>query len=301
MTVKLSVVINTLNEEKNIERAIKSVSFADEILVCDMNSDDKTAVISKRLGAKIIFHRRVGYVEPARDFAISKAEGEWILIIDADEEIPDSLGDKIKELIYKESVLTHVEIPRKNIIFGKTLKASMWWPDYHTRLFKKGFVDWGNKIHSKPKTQGQGLTLEAQERWAITHYHYSSISQFLERMDRYSTIQARELRDTGYEFDYRDLVKKPLNEFLSRFFAHRGFDDGLHGLALGLLQAFSFLVVYLKVWEMRGFSAKEVKFEEINEVFKGSGEELSYWMKYGNLSRNPLKRTMQKIKNRFSI
>lgn len=296
---KLSVVINTFNEEKNIERAIKSVSWADEILICDMYSDDDTAVIAKKLGAKIIFHKRVGFVEPARNMAISKADGEWVLVLDADEEIPGSLADKIKEIVSKDGVVTFVEIPRLNIIFGKPLKASMWWPDYNIRLFKKDSVTWGSKIHSKPKTQGQGLTLHSDESHAIIHHHYGSLSQFIQRMDRYTSIQAKELKESGYEFSWKDLITKPLGEFLSRFYVNRGFEDGLHGLSLSLLQAFSHLVMYLKVWERKEFEGENLKFEELNTVLKNSGDEVSHWMKYGNLSKNKIKRVFQKIKNKL--
>lgn len=298
--IKISVVINTFNEEKNIERAMKSVSWADEILVCDMYSDDDTAVIAKKLGAKILFHKRIGFVEPARNFAISKAEGDWILILDADEEIPDTLADKIKEVAHQDSVVTFVEIPRQNIIFGKTMKASMWWPDYNIRFFKQGAITWGNKIHSKPKTEGQGLRLAELERFAIIHHHYDTISQFIQRMDRYTSIQAKELKESGYEFEWKDLVSKPLGEFLSRFFATRGFEDGIHGLALSLLQAFSHFIMYLKTWEEKGFEKKDLKYSEVSESFKSSGKEISYWLKYGNLSTNKVKRTIQLIKNRLS-
>lgn len=296
---KLSVVINTFNEEKNIERAIKSVSFADEIVVCDMYSDDDTAVIAKKLGAKIIFHKRVGFVEPARNLAISQASGEWVLILDADEEVSDGLKDKIKEIISKHGVVTFVEVPRKNIIFGKALKGAMWWPDYNIRLFKKEAVSWSSKIHSKPKTVGQGLILSPLDNYAIIHNHYNSVSQFIQRMDRYTSVQAKELKDSGYQFDWKDLIKKPLGEFLSRFYANRGFDDGLHGLALSLLQAFSHLVMYLKTWEKEEFSSKQLKFEELNKTLRESGSEVDHWMKYGNLSSNKLKRVLQKIKNRL--
>lgn len=300
MHSKISVVINTFNEEKNIANAIKSVTWADEIIVCDMYSDDDTGVIAKKLGAKILFHKRIGFVEPARNFAISKAENNWVLILDADEEIPDSLADKIREIVAKEGVVTFVEIPRQNIIFGKTMKASMWWPDYNIRLFKKGSVTWGNKIHTRPKTEGQGLTLPDQERLAIIHHHYDSISLFLQKMDRYSSIQARELKESGYEFDWKDLISKPIGEFLSRFFANRGFEDGIHGLALSFLQAFSHFAMYLKTWEAKGFDKKELKYSEINQSFKDSGKEIAYWLKYGNLSTNKVKRTLQLIKNRLS-
>jgi glycosyltransferase involved in cell wall biosynthesis len=299
MVGKLSVVINTFNEEKNIERAIKSVSFADEIVVCDMYSDDDTAVIAKKLGAKIIFHKRVGFVEPARNLAISQAQGDWVLVLDADEEVSDGLKDKVKEIISQDSVLTHVEIPRKNIIFGNALKGAMWWPDYNIRLFKKDSITWSNKIHSRPKTTGQGLTLSPLESHAIIHNHYSSISQFIQRMDRYTSIQAKELKDSGYEFNWKDLISKPLGEFLSRFYANRGFEDGLHGLSLSLLQAFSHLVMYLKTWEKEDFDSKTLRFDDLNNTLRESGKELDHWMKYGNLPKNKIKRVLQKIRNRL--
>jgi glycosyltransferase involved in cell wall biosynthesis len=300
MDPKISVVINTFNEEAIIERAIKSVSWADEVLVCDMHSDDNTAVIAKKQGAKIILHKRLNFVEPARNLAISKSSHDWILILDPDEEIPESLGVKLKEIISKPGVVTHVEIPRKNIIFGKWMKAAMWWPDNNIRFFKRDTVSWSNKIHSKPKTQGQGLTLFPEERYAITHYHYNSVGQFLNKLNRYTDIQARELKNDGYDFEWRDLIKKPLGEFLSRFFAHRGYEDGVHGLALSLLQAFSHLVMVLKVWELKEFEKKNLNFEDVKTTFKDSGVEVAYWLKYGNLSKNPIKRTIQKIKNRLS-
>ena len=176
----------------------------------------------------------------------------------------------------------------------------MWWPDYNIRLFKKDCVIWSNKIHSKPKTEGQGLTLPPHESYAIIHNHYNSISQFIQRMDRYTSIQAKELKESGYQFDWKDLISKPLGEFLSRFYSNRGFEDGLHGLSLSLLQAFSHLIMYLKTWEKEGFESKQLKFEELNNTFKESGKELDHWMKYGNLSKNTIKRVLQKIKNRLA-
>lgn len=294
---KISVVINTYNEEKYIKQAIESVKWADEILVCDMHSDDDTAIVAKKAGAKVIFHKHMPFVEPARNFAISKTSYDWVLVMDPDEEIPETLAKKLQEVANQESVTTFFELPRKNLIFGKWVKASMWWPDYNIRFFKKETVSWGDKIHIKPKTTGQGIQLPAEERFAIIHHHYDSISQFLHRLDRYTSIQAKELKQAGEEFDWRDLFTKPLSEFLSRFFANRGFDDGVHGLALSLLQAFSFLIVYLKLWEMREFKQQDLKFDEVKKEAQKAGEQISYWFKYGNLSKNPLKRALQKVKN----
>lgn len=300
MGIKISVVINTLNEEKVIEQAVASVKWANEVLVCDMNSEDNTALVAKKAGAKVIFIKRQPFVELARNLSISKTSGDWILVMDPDEEIPESLGVKLREIANAGGVATYVDVPRKNLIFNKWVKASMWWPDYKPRFFKKGSVTWGNKIHLPQQTTGQGITLPADERYAFIHHHYASIGQFLSRMNRYTTIQAKELVEQGYQFKWQDLISKPLSEFLGRYFANRGFEDGLHGLVLSMLQAFSFLLVYIKVWEMEGFKEEKIEFGSLKVEADNAGKELRYWFKYGNLSKNPLKRFIQRAKNKVT-
>ncbi len=295
----ISVVINTFNEERDIERAIRSVKWAQEVIVCDMHSTDKTVELTKKLGAKIFYHKKEDFVEPARNFAISKAEYDWVLILDPDEAIAENLKVKLTKISDKMNKIDYVKVPRKNIIFGKWMQASKWWPDLNIRFFRKGKVSWTNKIHQPPKALGQGLDLEAQEDYAIIHHHYESITQFLERMIRYTKIQAEELKKEGYLFDYKDLIKKPLSEFLSRFFANRGFEDGLHGLALSLLQSFSFLIVYLRLWEMEKFKQQSIDLKEFKEVNNQAGEELKYWFNYSSLSKNPFKSFLQKVKGKI--
>lgn len=278
----ISVVINTLNEEENIKRVIASVKWADEILVCDMHSEDKTVQIAKSLGAKVVMHKKERYVEPARNFAISKAAGEWILILDADEVILLDLAERLQEIAEKLLHISFVEIPRRNIIFGKGLEATGWWPDYHIRFFKKGSVVWQDQIHSKPEIRGEGLKLEAEEKWSIIHQNYKTVGEFVEKMNRYTQIQAEEIKETGYKFKWQDILQKPLDEFLSRFFANEGYRDGLHGLSLSLLQAFSHLVLYLKLWEMEGFKNGEIGVLEFDLERKKAGEALKYWIKEKN-------------------
>ena len=302
---KITVVINAFNEEKNIERVIDSCLWADEIVVVDDGSTDKTLEILSRLkvknqNLKVYNHKGVGYVEPARNFAISKANGDWVLIVDADEEIPLSLSQQLKKLPEGQDEISFIEVPRKNIIFGKWMRASMWWPDYNIRFFKKGDVTWSNLIHRPPQTKGTGIKLDPQEEFSIIHYHYESISQFVERLNRYTSVQSKELVDCGYKFVWTDLITKPVGEFLSRFFANRGFEDGLHGLALSLLQAFSFLVMYLKVWEIEKFTQREMNLKEIKTLKDQSGREIDYWFKHGNLSKNSFKRFVQKVGNKLS-
>ncbi len=274
---EVSVVINTLNEERNLPRALFSVrKFADEIVVVDMKSDDRTKEIAKNFGAKVFEHERMGYVEPARNFAISKASKEWILILDADEELPVSLKKVLEDIIRNPSA-DYYRVPRKNIIFGKWIKNTRWWPDYNVRFFKKGSVVWSKVIHSVPTTIGKGLDIEAKEENAIIHYNYESVEQFIERMNRYTTYQAKILVKNGYKFDWRDLIKMPSKEFLSRFFQAEGYKDGVHGLSLSMLQAFSELVLYLKVWQFEKFRKKPLNISQAVEEMRKAESDLHYW------------------------
>lgn len=278
MDQKISVIINTFNEEKNIETALKSVSFADEVIVCDMNSQDNTVEIAKKSGAQVIFYKYTGFVEPARNFAISKVSNPWILILDADERIENELRVRIKEIVAKTKNYDFVKIPRKNIIFGKWVKSG-WWPDYQIRLFKKGKVTWGDKIHSQPKTLGKGLSLPTEEKYALIHNNYQSIGQFIERMNRYTTIEADELEKQKVKFEWKYLIEKPLSEFLSRFFANKGYQDGLHGLVLSILQAISFFVVYLKVWENSKFRQEDLTIADFQAEIETGGKGVNYWFR----------------------
>lgn len=274
--MKISLVVNTFNEENNLTRCLESIKdFADEIIVVDMHSTDRTVQIAKKFEAKVFEHEYTRYVEPARNFALSKAKGEWILVLDADETIEESLKKALKEISVKDE-FDYVQIPRKNIIFGKWIKNSHWWPDYLIRFFRKGKVKYSDKIHVPPSPEGEGLKLSLKEENAIVHYNFQSISQFIERLNRYTDIQSDGLIEGGYKFHWPDLLIKPTNEFFSRFFAGEGYKDGVHGLALGLLQLFSEAVVYMKVWEKRGFEEEEVK--GFGKIFEQMVNNFLYWL-----------------------
>jgi glycosyltransferase involved in cell wall biosynthesis len=291
---KISVVVNTRNEEENIKRCLESVKWANEIIVVDMHSEDRTVEIAKKMGAKVFNHKYTLYVEPARNFAISKAAGDWILILDADEEVSPFLAKTLQELIEKPQDLTYFRLPRKNIIFNKWIKHSNWWPDYNIRFFKKGSLHWSAKIHSVPLTRGEGSDLEAKEINAINHYNYQTISQYIERLSRYTKIQSEDLIESDYRFDWRDMLKKPMGEFLSRFFAGEGYRDGLHGLVLSLLQAFSELVKYLRVWEKENFGD-----QDINNYHEVLEENINDYLHWQASSSNLIKKIRLKLKKKI--
>lgn len=280
--VGISVVINTRNEAENLRKAVFSVvDWASEVVVVDMESEDGTADLARKLGARVFSHKKLEYVEPARNFAVSKAKFDWILVLDPDEIVPVSLAKKLKKVVREQKLsgdITYVRIPRKNMVFGKWMRYSRWWPDYNIRFFKKGAVKWSNQIHVQPKVKGKGLDLEAVLEMAIVHHHYDSISQFVQRMDRYTTQQLKVLQDNDYVFRWQDLVIKPMGEFLSRYFSGEGYKDGLHGLALAMLQSFSELVLYLKVWESGRFKQEELNLLEVRAVVNQVIKDLWWWM-----------------------
>lgn len=276
--IKISAVVNTWNEEANIEGCLKSLLFCDEIVVVDMESNDRTVELAKEYTHKVFDHKKTGFVEPARNFAISKATGDWILIVDADERIPKDLVKKLQSITLQEN-LDFVRLARKNIIFGEWMRHSRWWPDYNVRFFKKGAVTWQNEIHSVPVTLGVGINLEATENLSIEHHHYSTIDEYIIRSIRYSNQQAKELIDAGYRFDAKDLIAKPIGEFLSRYFAGEGYKDGLHGFIISALQFYSILLVYIKLWQIQGNPrVSGNNFGKVwTTIFQNKYKEFRYW------------------------
>jgi len=276
---KLSIVINTRNEALELHRLLASVkNVADEIVIVDMHSTDDTKVVAKNFGAVVYDHEPLSYVEPARNFGISKATGEWILVLDPDEEISVSLASKIKEIVYSDiDTADYFALPRKNIIFGTWVKHSRWWPDITIRLFKKGHVSWDEAIHSVPITQGKGQDIAAKEEYAIMHHSYATIEDYVTRLNRYTTVQATALVDHGYSLVWQDLFSKPTSEFISRYFAGNGYKDGIHGIALAGLQAFSEFIVYAKVWQIEKFAEKKIAIPDIIVTMKKEKAALNYW------------------------
>ena len=297
--VKLSVVVDTYNKEKDLARCLESVTgLADEIVVCDEESTDNTVEIAKRFGAKIVTHKTVPYVELIRNFEVSKALGEWILIVDPDEEIPTSLVKKIRDTL-KNPKADYYRLLRKNIVFGKWLKHSRWWPDYNIRLFRKGYVSWSEVIHAVPITKGRGRDFQEKEDFAIIHYHYETIEQYVERMNRYTSAQAEMKISEGHKFSWKDLITKPADEFLSRYFFGGGYKDGVHGLAVSLLQGFSEAAVYLKVWQHEKFRQTEPNLTDIVSTMRKKEKDFRYWQADASFNEN--RSLIEKIRRRLRI
>lgn len=247
----ISVVVTNYNESEKLKKCLQSVKdFADEIVIIDLESEEKLDNIEKEFNAKIATHKFVPYVELVRNFSISQAQNEWILILDPDEVVGDKLKYRLKE-ISQEGKYNAVNIPRKNVFFGKWIAHSNWWPDRHIRFFDKQYVKWSQKIHSYPEVDGKILNLPSQKELAIEHFGYSNISEFIERQNRYSTIDALNRYENGERFSFFRFIWRPLREFLVRYIKHLGFLDGKYGFSLTVLMMIYQLIVEVKLWELK--------------------------------------------------
>lgn len=265
----LSVVIHTKNEEKMIVDCIKSVKkIADEIIVADMNSSDKTIELARNLGARIVSVPVYDFVEPARNFAISKAKNDWILVLDADERIGLKLGKTIKKIVEKNTYDV-VSFPRKNIILNKWMKHGLRWPDYQNRLFRKGFVQWSDAIHEKDTHKGRFYKIEPIESNALIHYNYSSVDQLMEKTIRYASNER--YYDNKKDLTTDDIHKRMEGEFSWRFYEHNGYRDGTHGLIVSkFMQVYRFLELAM-FWEREGMPELATS-EELRDLWSNERE-----------------------------
>lgn len=277
--MKLSVVINTKNSASTLKKTLESVKFADEIIVVDMNSVDNTTKIAKKFTSKVFQHKDVGYVEPARNFAISKAKHDWILIVDSDEVVSAGLKNYIKRIIKSKQPADIYLIPRQNIIFAHQMEHTGWWPDYQPRLFKKGQINWPDKIHQLPTLNGKVQKLPSENSLALVHHNYDNVASYLERLNRYTLIQAQN-EATGFveTVNASKIIRSFFEEFFRRFFVLSGYKDQVVGTSLSFLQAMYELVVKLRIWEQQENSQIKQPSSEIVASLETSRNHLNYWL-----------------------
>lgn len=235
----LTVVIPTLNEEEDLPRTLKSVNFADEILVIDSGSTDQTIPLAKKFNARIINYPLKSFSD-SRNFADSQAKSDWILSIEADVVVPPELGREIKKTILTpqpETLKTKAfYLGRINIIWNKPILHTDWGPndDCHLRLYQKGSGQWQSKVHEQFVTKQPTSKLKN----FLHHYNYQTVSEFINKTNTYS-----ELAQKKPSFS---LWLAPLKDFFKRYFYKLGFLDGYHGLFLSYLQAVYHLNVLVK-------------------------------------------------------
>ncbi|MDZ7798472.1 MAG: glycosyltransferase family 2 protein [Patescibacteria group bacterium] len=248
--IKISGIVHTYNEEKNIAACLDTLKWCDEIIIIDMYSQDKTANISRNYTDKIFFHKKMNYADPARQFGLSKAKGDWVLVLDADERLPSQLVSVLKNISEKDKADV-VYLPWKNIIFGKWIKHTQWWPDYHPRFFKKKFMQYTDNIHNFENSEGRKYYLPAKEKNAVIHYNYRDVDHFKEKTGRYTNIEAKKLYSSGKKFYIWQLIYFPIKEFVWRFILGKGFLDGWYGFKLSCLMFRYKFLTYRKLWKLK--------------------------------------------------
>lgn len=237
----LSAVMIARNEEKNLTRSLPTVKFADEIVVLENQSTDRTAEVAKELGAKVFSHPWEGYAA-TRNISISHATGDWVLILDADEVVSESLSAEILQAITDSSVDGYY-LPTRNFIGRRAINHGGWYPDYHLRLVRRSMARYEEKaIHESI----DGVTRVSYLKNPLIHHTYDSIGQWLEKTNRYTDLEAAKK-----PFSLGRLLFKPPFLFVRSYIFWSGWRDGYLGLIASSIGAWYGFLTEAKRWEQR--------------------------------------------------
>jgi len=243
---KLSVTVITKNEEHNIADALLSVDFADEIVVVDSGSEDRTVEIARRFTDRVIEKDWPGHVAQ-KNYAVEAASHDWILSIDADERVSPELAAGIRRVLAEGPDRDGYRVRRKVFYLGRWIRHCGWYPDYRVRLFDRRKAKWtGLDPHDIVEVHGETGRIEAD----LLHYTYRDISDHLGTIDSYTTIGARRYKEAGRRAGAWDILLRPPYTFLKKYVFQRGFLDGFAGLLISMLSAYYVFLKYAKLWEM---------------------------------------------------
>ncbi len=297
----LSVVISAFNEEKKIKDCLESVKFADEVIVIDNSSSDKTYEIASEYTKNIFKRDNNLMLNVNKNFGFSKAKGDFILSLDADERVTEELRQEIKNILRHKMDFNAYNIPRKNIIFGKWIEHTGWYPDYQLRLFKNGSGKFPEKhVHEMIEVSGETGTLNEN----ILHLNYETITQFLDKLNRiYTPSESENLIRSGYKLNRSDFIRNPASEFVRRFFYQHGYKDGIHGLVLSLFMAFYHLIVLSRVWESQGFESTNDSLYDFELGSRDSAKEIRFWIYEEKRKRekNRIKKVFWNVKKKLPL
>lgn len=239
---KISAVIITLNEEKNLERCLNSLIWAEEIVVVDSHSSDKTKEIAKNFTDKIWEVDWQGFGH-TKELARQKASQAWVLSIDADEEVTVKLKEEILQAVQNNSYSGYF-VPRRSLFLGKWIKHSGWYPDYVLRLFRKESGQFDKAlVHEQVQVNGELGYLKNP----LQHYTYPHLEHYFKKLRRYTTLASQELYQKRVRVYPWDLIFRPPATFFKMYLLKLGFLDGWQGLVLAVLSAYQVLVKYLKL------------------------------------------------------
>lgn len=294
----LSVVISAYNEEKLIGRCLQSVrKLADEIIVVDNESQDATIEIAKKFTTNIFSAPNVLMLNINKNLGFSKANSDWILNLDADEEVTPALAKEILSVIRSNPSQNGFWLKRKNYSFGKWIQHGLWWPDRQIRLFRRGLGQFPCvHIHEYIKVDGEVGELTEP----YIHYNYETVHQYLTKIDRTSSSEAITLSELNYQLMWYDAIRFPVSDFIKIYFAQGGYKDGLHGLVLSLFQAFYSFCTFAKYWEINKFKERDITLKEISSELRKRKKEIQYWILTSKLNQSsPITKIFLRIKRKL--
>jgi glycosyltransferase involved in cell wall biosynthesis len=243
----LTVTIVTLDEAAHIAAAIESVSFADEVIVVDAGSRDETTAIARSKGARVTSREWTGWVDQ-KNFAASLASHDWIFSLDADERVTPALAAEIRALLSCEPPLRGYRVPRVTFHLGRWIRTTDFYPDYQTRLYDRRAARWqGGYVHESVTVDGIVGRLANE----LQHHSYRDLRDHLDRINKYSSLAARQMHEAGRRAGPLDLLLHPPAAFLRNYVLRRGFLDGTAGLTLSAVNAYSVFLKFAKLWELQ--------------------------------------------------
>jgi glycosyltransferase involved in cell wall biosynthesis len=242
--VSISVTIITKNEEASIGRCLQSVSWADELIVLDSGSTDRTVEIARGLGAKVVVRQDWPGFGSQKNRALDLATGDWVFSLDADEWVTPELGEEIGATITGKPEFDAYRLPRSSSFCGRFMRHSGWWPDYVVRLFRRGTARFSDDIvHERTLVDGGVGTL----RNPLMHETYVDLEDMQEKFNRYSTLGAEALHARGARGGIVKAVLHGLGAFVRTYLLRRGFLDGREGFMLAVANAEVAYYKYVKL------------------------------------------------------
>jgi hypothetical protein len=232
-SVPVTGVIIVRNQERSIGAAISSLGWCDRVAVFDQQSEDRTADVARAAGAEVTSTEITGTADPARRAALDAVNAEWVFLLDGDEMVPGPLAHAVASAVSRQDV-DGVRCPRRNYLFGQWARGAGWWPDYQLRAFRPAAAVLPDGVHGSISLLPgrECLTLPARDDLAIVHFNYADLSDWLERTNRYTSMQVQ-----GKAFDRNVSVRAALRAFLTRLVREGGWRLGRRGWRLSLLGA----------------------------------------------------------------
>ena len=259
---RLTVTVITHNEGPHIAEALESVSWADEIIVVDSGSTDDTLTMARRYATRVEVHEWTGY-GTQKNYASSLASNDWILSIDADERVAPALAEEIREVMRRGPAAVGYKISRVSYYLGRWIRSTDWYPDCHVRLYDRRAARWSeHQVHESIQISGRVERMRGE----LLHYPYRDVSEHLAKIDRYTTLVARQWAADGRRTSAWQAVVYPRLAFLRNFILRGGFRDGRTGLMVSMLNSYYVFLKYVKLFEMQQQAGSGVAARDAGDV-----------------------------------